>query len=155
MTILQRDDGEDAPHAALFDHSVALHRRLRAVRSAGANTPVRPVLWSAMATRERDATAERIYATVDAIPRGNVATYGQIASEAGLPRRARLVGRLLRDLPVGSKIPWYRVLNAQGRISSRGAPQSERTQRRRLEREGVTFDERDRVDLRRYAWRPD
>jgi len=95
---------------------------------------------------------ERIYATVDAIPRGTVATYGQVADEAGLPRRARLVGRALRELDAGSRIPWHRVLGASGRISPRGSPATERLQRARLEEEGVAFDARGRVDLRRFGW---
>jgi len=94
---------------------------------------------------------QRFHALVDSIPRGQVATYGQIAREAGLPRNARQVGAALRHLPRGSALPWHRVLNSQGRISER--PGS-RTQRKRLESEGVTFDARGRVDLKRFGWRP-
>ena len=88
---------------------------------------------------------QRIWATVDAIPRGCVASYGEIASEAGLEGRARLVGRALRLLPDGSRLPWHRVVNARGEISHRGDPVAERAQRARLEREGVRFDARGRV----------
>src|SRR5215203_7264192 len=84
---------------------------------------------------------QRIYATVDSIPRGRVATYGQVAREADLPRRARFVGRALRTLPKGSSLPWHRVVNASGKISVRGASAVE--QRRRLKREGIRFDARD------------
>ena len=98
---------------------------------------------------------ERIYATVDDIPRGRVATYGQVAEEAGLPRRARLVGRALRELPARSDIPWFRVLNASGQISPRGDGSSARKQKRLLEGEGVEVNPRGRVDLERYRWRPD
>lgn len=98
-----------------------------------------------------DPRVQRVLATVDAVPRGRVATYGQIARAAGLAGRARWVGRVLRDVPAACDVPWHRVLGASGRISPRGDPASERRQRRRLEAEGVRF-ERDRVDLRRYGW---
>ena len=102
--------------------------------------------------REMEAVYQRIYALVDSIPRGRVASYGQIAREAGLPRHARLVGRALRTLPEGSRLPWHRVLKANGEISPRP---SAGTQRRRLGREGVRFDARGRVDLSRYGWAPE
>ena len=98
---------------------------------------------------------QRIYATVDAIPRGRVATYGQVAREAGLPRRARQVGYALRNLAPGSRLPWHRVVNASGSISPRGDGSSARLQRRRLVAEGVVVDGRGRVDLARFGWRPD
>ncbi|MEW6071429.1 MAG: MGMT family protein [Planctomycetota bacterium] len=101
-------------------------------------------------------TYQRIWATVDCVPRGRVATYGQIAREAGLAGRARQVGYALRNLPAGSALPWHRVLNAQGRISVRtasGRPSPE--QRRRLRAEGVALDARGRVDLGRFGWRPE
>jgi methylated-DNA-protein-cysteine methyltransferase-like protein len=103
---------------------------------------------------DRDPLRHRILATVDSIPRGRVASYGQVAAEAGLPRRARLVGRVLSELPARSGLPWHRVVNAQGALSPRGDGGSVREQRRRLEREGVRFDARGRVDLERHLWRP-
>ncbi len=110
-------------------------------------------------SRARAAGAERraldrhrILATVDSIPRGRVATYGGVAREAGMPRRARLVGRVLSELPAGSGLPWHRVVDWQGRIARRGDPSSEREQRRRLAREGVRLDARGRVDLSRHGW---
>jgi methylated-DNA-protein-cysteine methyltransferase-like protein len=98
------------------------------------------------------AHVQRVLATVDSIPRGRVATYGDVAREAGLPRRARLVGRVLRDLPSGSKLPWHRVVNAAGRSSLTGS--SAREQRRRLEREGVRLPVRGRIDAQHFVWRP-
>jgi methylated-DNA-protein-cysteine methyltransferase related protein len=97
---------------------------------------------------------QRILAMVDSIPRGKVATYGQIAREAGLPGRARQVGALLRDLPAGSALPWHRVLNARGAISARPGPGAP-SQRRLLRAEGVRFDRQGRVDLERFGWRPE
>jgi methylated-DNA-protein-cysteine methyltransferase-like protein len=95
-----------------------------------------------------------VLATVDCIPRGRVASYGQIAREAGLPRRARLVGKVLSALPSGSKLPWHRVVNAAGRISLRADGKPSVEQHRRLVREGVELAG-GRVDLERYGWRPD
>lgn len=88
------------------------------------------------------------------MPRGRVATYGQIAALAGLPGAARQVGYALAALPDGSAIPWQRVVNARGELSARrdfdGAPR----QRLRLAEEGVVFDAAGRIDLRRFGWRP-
>ena len=94
----------------------------------------------------------RIHAVVSRIPRGRVATYGQVARIAGLSGQARLVGYALHALPVGTSIPWQRVVNAQGGISTPGGHDS--VQRRLLEREGVRFDSRDRIDLASFQWRP-
>ena len=97
---------------------------------------------------------ERIWSAVRRIPRGRVATYGQVARVAGLPRQARMVGYALHALPddVAKSVPWQRVINAQGRISLRAFAGSEAVQRKLLEREGVKFDARDRVDLERFGW---
>lgn len=98
---------------------------------------------------------QRILATVDSIPRGSIATYGQVAREAGLPRRARQVGAVLAALPNRTKLAWHRVLNAQGRISKRPDDDTaEQRQTRRLIREGVRPNESGRFDLVRYGWRP-
>lgn len=99
-------------------------------------------------------TYARIYAVVRRIPRGRVATYGQVAALAGLPGQARQVGYALNALPAGDKAPWHRVINARGRISARGDPRWEDYQRHLLESEGVAFDARERVDLERFQWRP-
>jgi methylated-DNA-protein-cysteine methyltransferase-like protein len=98
---------------------------------------------------------DEIYAVVSAIPRGKVATYGQVAELAGLPRRARMVGYALRELPKGSGVPWHRVVNASGRVSLRGAPGSERIQKELLEEEGVVFDAGNKLSLRDVRWDPD
>jgi methylated-DNA-protein-cysteine methyltransferase-like protein len=89
---------------------------------------------------------ERIWKEVARIPRGSVASYGDVARRAGLPRRARLVGHALKVAPAGLRLPWHRVVNARGAISlPPGSPQY-RLQRARLEREGVRF-RNGRVDL--------
>ncbi|HET6280452.1 MAG TPA: MGMT family protein [Polyangia bacterium] len=96
----------------------------------------------------------RIYAVVARIPRGRVATYGQIAGLAGLPRHARLVGYALNNLPENSHVPWHRVVNAQGRISARSnALGHEDLQAHLLTREGVELRD-GALALARYQWRP-
>ena len=98
-------------------------------------------------------TYARIYAVVRRIPRGRVATYGQIADLAGLPGHARQVGYALHALPDSTAVPWHRVLNAAGAVSLRAVPGAQLTQRQLLEREGVPFDLRGRVPLERVRWR--
>jgi methylated-DNA-protein-cysteine methyltransferase-like protein len=95
-----------------------------------------------------------IYQVIAAIPRGRVASYGQIAAMAGLPRNARMVGRALRALPGTLDLPWHRVVNHQGGISPRGGTESERDQRALLEAEGVTFTG-ERVRMALYQWESD
>jgi methylated-DNA-protein-cysteine methyltransferase-like protein len=96
----------------------------------------------------------RIWAVVRRVPRGRVATYGQIAREAGMPRHARLVGYALHRVPIDGDVPWQRVVNARGEISLRSEPGAEDVQRGLLEAEGVELDARGRIDLRRFGWRP-
>ena len=100
-------------------------------------------------------THDRILAVVGRIPRGRVATYGQVAALAGLAGRPRLAGYALHALPEGTPLPWHRVLGAGGRLSlMRLDPAAATTQRLRLEREGVRFDARGRVRMADHAWRP-
>jgi len=98
---------------------------------------------------------ERIYAVVRRIPRGRVATYGQIARLAGLPGQARMVGYALAALTDGSRVPWQRVVNAQGRVSPRaGGSGGEELQRAVLRREGVRFGPSGAIPLAAFRWRP-
>ncbi len=99
---------------------------------------------------------EKIYAVIRRVPRGKVVTYGQVAALAGLPKRARLVGTALREAPEGADLPWQRVINAGGKVSSRGGlGVQEGFQRHLLEEEGVVFDAHGRTDLERFGWDPD
>ncbi len=98
---------------------------------------------------------ERIYTVVAQIPRGRVATYGQIAELAGLPDGARQAGYALSALGEGTSLPWHRVVNARGEISARSEPGCESIQRILLEHEGVRFSSGDRIPLGRYRWRPE
>jgi methylated-DNA-protein-cysteine methyltransferase related protein len=95
----------------------------------------------------------RIYAVVRRIPKGRVATYGQVAELAGIPRHARQVGYALAALR-DARVPWHRVLNARGEISARSEPGPEALQRVLLEREGVAFDASNRVPLQAHLWHP-
>ena len=97
-------------------------------------------------------TYERIYAVVKKIPKGRVATYGQIAALAGLPGHARQVGYALNKTPAGRRLPWHRVLGAGGKLSLGGAGGME--QRLRLAAEGVEVNAAGRVPLARYQWQP-
>ncbi len=95
---------------------------------------------------------KRIYSIVRRIPLGRVATYGQIADVAGLRGHARQVGYAMHALPEHTAVPWHRVLNAKGEVSRRSVPGSENEQRLRLEREGIVFNSRGRVDLKKVRW---
>jgi methylated-DNA-protein-cysteine methyltransferase related protein len=97
------------------------------------------------------AAIRRVIAT---IPRGVVASYGEIAARAGLPRRARLVGLVLRKTPNDAPLPWHRVLRADGRIALAPGSKGFRQQQRRLTVEGVSVV-KGRVDLQRYGWQRD
>jgi len=105
--------------------------------------------------------ADQVYAIVRQIPAGRVMTYGQIAKlilppprvelEAYLKLSPRWVGAAMAQCPEG--LPWQRVINSQGKVSPRPG-YGPLVQRSLLEQEGVIFDERERVDLKRYGWEP-
>ena len=95
---------------------------------------------------------EMILAVVNQIPYAKVATYGQIARLAGLPKHARLVGRVLSHLDSDTDIPWYRVINAQAKISVKQLDEhGQNIQQQKLMQEGI-FLKGDRLDLKRYQW---
>ena len=94
--------------------------------------------------------ADRIYAAIAAIPPGRVASYGAIAARAGLPGRARLVGKLLGELPDGGELPWFRVLRASGQIALPSGSAGYIEQTRRLREEGVEVVN-GRVPLSRFG----
>ncbi len=94
---------------------------------------------------------ERVIEVVRQIPHGQVATYGQIAQIVG-GCTPRMVGFCMSSLDPGSYVPWQRVINAQGRISPRGAGLGALLQRELLEEEGVEFSEAGRVSFRRFGW---
>ena len=107
-----------------------------------------------MTPESPDGSHQRIHDIVARIPRGRVATYGQIARIARLPGQARLVGYAMHALPADSDVPWHRVVNAAGKISIRsdGLGHDE-LQAQLLRREGVRFVD-GAIPLARFLWRP-
>ena len=97
---------------------------------------------------------EAIYLALSQVPEGYVVSYGELARMAGLGRAARLVGRVLSQLPEGSRLPWHRVLAAGGRLSLPAGSPAGDEQRARLRDEGLLLDG-NRVDLRRHGWHPE
>lgn len=85
------------------------------------------------------------------MPPGHVTTYGAVARKVGCS--ARTVGFAMAALPPGHDVPWQRVINSQGRVSPRADGDGSHLQQLLLEAEGVYFNDRQRVDLKRYAWR--
>jgi len=97
---------------------------------------------------------KRIWKTVQVIPKGKVASYGQVADLAGLPGRARLVGKSLGLAPKEMKLPWYRVLRSSGQLAfERGSPDAQR-QKGLLQEENVVVLN-NRVKLKQFGWQPD
>ena len=98
--------------------------------------------------------AQLILQVVALIPYGKVATYGQIAKMAGLPKHARLVGKVLGQLPSDHDIPWYRVINSQGRISLNKLDEKGMcVQTAKLLEEGVVVIN-GKVNLKQFQWKP-
>lgn len=95
---------------------------------------------------------EQVYRLVRQVPPGKVTSYGKIARMLGNPRAARTVGWALHSIPEGSDVPWQRVINSRGRISTSCLEHGEGLQRALLEAEGVEFDERGYVDWDRFGW---
>ena len=96
----------------------------------------------------------RIWTTVGVIPAGRVAGYGQIADLAGLPRRARLVGKALGNVPAHHAVPWHRVLRSDGKIAFPVGSERAQIQQGLLQSEDVVVLN-NRVDMRRFGWQPD
>jgi len=90
----------------------------------------------------------RVYDIVRQVPRGKVTTYGDVAQLVGPGCDARVVGYAMAACP--DDVPWQRVINAQGKISLQG--DAAQKQRMRLEGEGITFDQRGKIDLKRFRW---
>jgi len=94
---------------------------------------------------------EIIWQIVASIPQGQVATYGQVARLAGFPNHARYVGTTLRNLPLGSTLPWHRVINARGEISFPLNSEAHQRQKSLLESDGIIF-KGTKIPLKRYIW---
>jgi methylated-DNA-protein-cysteine methyltransferase-like protein len=94
---------------------------------------------------------EQVLTIIGAIPTGKVVTYGQIAKMSGYASHARMVGRILKSLPKDSTLPWYRVINSQGRISFPEGSDKFNEQKMRLESEHVVI-KNNRIELRKFQW---
>lgn len=99
-----------------------------------------------------NATYKFLIAVVRRVPYGRVATYGMVSELAGYPGQPRLAGYALRH--ADDSVPWHRIVNARGEISPRARSDSVHLQRKLLEMEGIEFDERGRIELKRFRWRP-
>ena len=95
---------------------------------------------------------EKVYRIVRLVPSGKVTSYGAVARMLGNPRGARTVGWALHSIPEDSDVPWQRVINSKGRISTSCREHGSGHQRDLLEAEGVEFDERGYVDWDRFGW---
>jgi methylated-DNA-protein-cysteine methyltransferase-like protein len=102
---------------------------------------------------ERPSFSQRVKDLIKGIPKGKVATYGQIAAYAGNPRAARQVVWILHSSTEKEKLPWHRVINSMGKISLKPGYGYE-IQKTLLLKEGVKFDSNDRIDLKRFLWSP-
>ena len=92
-----------------------------------------------------------VWQVVDGIPRGHVLTYGEVARLAGMSRAARRVSLAMRRAPRGMKLPWHRVINAQGKISFPADSSGYQRQKELLEKEGVVFL-KGKIDLERFGY---
>jgi methylated-DNA-protein-cysteine methyltransferase related protein len=108
---------------------------MREVRGKTQGTPLRELIWQVVAS----------------IPRGKVASYGQIARLCGYPSHSRYVGTTMKDLPKGSKLPWFRVLKSNGALAFPVASAAYKRQKELLEREKVLF-KGGKVPLKQYQW---
>jgi methylated-DNA-protein-cysteine methyltransferase-like protein len=97
---------------------------------------------------------QRIRRTAQLIPSGKVASYGQVADLAGLPGRARLVGKALAYAPIDVHVPWYRILRSNGQIAFPEGSEQAKTQKGYLQEEGVVVLN-NRVRLEAFGWQPD
>ena len=108
-----------------------------------------------MTDPKQNSAHERFYALIRMIPRGRVATYGQVAALAGMKGRARMVGRALKESSPSDALPWQRVVNAAGRVSYHpdrlGA---DRLQRELLLEEGIAISPSGRIDMEAHRWNP-
>lgn len=95
---------------------------------------------------------KRVYSAVKLIPRGMVATYGEVARMAGSPRASRAVGNILHKNPFFGVVPCHRVVHADGALAAPFAFGGERVQREMLEKEGVTFTKDGKVDMKKHGY---
>ncbi|MCY4574382.1 MAG: MGMT family protein [Gemmatimonadetes bacterium] len=100
------------------------------------------------------AFSERVYDCVRRIPAGRIINYGSVAALVGVPQAARGVGYALSHLPPGTDVPWWRVVNRRGTISTSRLNGLAQRQRAILESEGVEFDADGEASWERFGWDP-
>lgn len=103
--------------------------------------------------KQTDRFTDRVKRLIKKVPRGKVASYGQIAAMAGNPRAARQVVRVLHACSDKDRLPWHRIINSKGGISLKPG-QGYELQKAMLRDEGVRFEENDLIDLKRFLWSP-
>jgi methylated-DNA-protein-cysteine methyltransferase related protein len=123
-------------------------RRMTSGSSRSASTSSK----ATSASHEGSGLYDRIYDLVDRIPRGRVASYGQLAALVGRCT-PRMAGYAMAALPPYRNSPWHRVINSRGEVSTRRCGDGHLDQRALLEAEGVVFDARGRIDLEKHGWR--
>jgi len=96
----------------------------------------------------------RIYDVIESIPPGSVASYGQIAEIAGIPRGARQVAYALRCLPRGHSLPWFRIITASGKLAFPADSAAFKRQQNQLREEGVIV-RNGKVNMEQFRWQPD
>ncbi len=96
--------------------------------------------------------SERVYECVCRIPHGRIINYGGVAALVGQPRAAQGVGQALSQLPYGSDVPWWRVINSRGGISTPRVTGQAQRQRALLEHEGVRFDDKEQASFEEFGW---
>jgi methylated-DNA-protein-cysteine methyltransferase-like protein len=121
-------------------------KKTRAVRYDGFEAPPLP-------SSSRAPLTDRILAVIRSIPKGKVASYGQVAAAAGSPRGARQVARLLHSLSEKEKLPWHRVINSAGRISL-PIPGAGARQAALLRKEKVEVAENGTIRMEKFGWHP-
>lgn len=100
------------------------------------------------------AFSEEVYTCVRLIPKGRIVNYGSVAALVGKPRAARGVGYTLSHLPTNTDVPWWRVVNRKGAISTSRATGVAQLQRALLEEEGIIFNDRGEASWERFGWKP-
>ncbi len=103
-------------------------------------------------TKKNDSFSQKAKRLIQSIPRGKVATYGQIAAYAGNPLGARQVVRILHTSSMKDRLPWHRVINRKGQIALKPG-QGYEMQKQLLRKEGVVFGDADTIDLKMYLWK--
>jgi methylated-DNA-protein-cysteine methyltransferase-like protein len=98
--------------------------------------------------------SKRIYEIAQLIPPGKVATYGQLAFMAGVPRGARMAGRAMKNAPSDMEIPCHRVVNSAGELAPDHVFENRRHQRAMLEAEGVVFKPNGKINMKKCLWNP-